>query len=394
MSSLLLILSCILFQISLGQVSFTEVASTDIYYPRYKINLGSNPCGLSVCLSCIEIRCNNGVIHASNQIHGDEYAWDYHRETFQPPLTFVMTKSNNDIITFTNLISDYNTSRTFQTGQQFCPTPSPISNPTNNPSITPTKYPTKSLTKTPTKNPSITPNISQTYYPSYLPTNNPTINSANTTAQFTTTNTTAQFTTANTTAQSTTANTTAQSTTANTTAQSTTANNTILSENTTIQSTPTTEPIVNTIIFMEKKESEDEGISASIIIIGVIIFFGVCCIAYYCRVYHQKKIKKEQPMETHIGMNGTKSNSTNGNRSSDTCTPEPVSLEIKQNIQNGNNVVGVINTINMGMTPATYATNNPMGSTFVSTYPTIPGMSKMSTINTIYTDRNALIMNG
>eukprot|EP01083_Nonionella_stella_P018822 52335_1 len=358
MSSLLLILSCILFQISLGQVSFTEVASTDIYYPRYKINLGSNPCGLSVCLSCIEIRCNNGVIHASNQIHGDEYAWDYHRETFQPPLTFVMTKSNNDIITFTNLISDYNTSRTFQTGQQFCPTPSPISNPTNNPSITPTKYPTKSLTKTPTKNPSITPNISQTYYPSYLPTNNPTINSANTTAQFTT------------------------------------ANNTITSENTTIQSTPTTEPIVNTIIFMEKKESEDEGISASIIIIGVIIFFGVCCIAYYCRVYHQKKIKKEQPMETHIGMNGTKSNSTNGNRSSDTCTPEPVSLEIKQNIQNGNNVVGVINTINMGMTPATYATNNPMGSTFVSTYPTIPGMSKMSTINTIYTDRNALIMNG
>eukprot|EP01083_Nonionella_stella_P276645 940060_1 len=191
MSSLLLILSCILFQISLGQVSFTEVASTEIYYPRYKINLGSNPCGLSVCRSCIEIRCNNGVIRNSNQKHVDEYAWDYD-QIFQPPLTFVMTKSNNDIITFTNLISDYNTSRTFQTGQQFCPTPSPISNPTNNPSITPTKYPTKSvtktptttkyptksLTKTPTKNPSITPNVSQTYYPSYLPTNNPTINSA------------------------------------------------------------------------------------------------------------------------------------------------------------------------------------------------------------------------
>eukprot|EP01084_Bolivina_argentea_P277993 474780_1 len=121
MSSFLYILSCILFQISLVKVSFTEVASTDIYYPRYKINLGSNPCGLSVCRSCIEIRCNNGVTRHSNQIHGgDEYAWDYD-QTFQPPLTFVMTKSNNDIITFTNLISDYNTSRTFQTGQQFCP---------------------------------------------------------------------------------------------------------------------------------------------------------------------------------------------------------------------------------------------------------------------------------
>eukprot|EP01084_Bolivina_argentea_P272504 463991_1 len=191
MSPFLYILSCILFQISLAQVSFTEVDSTQQYYPRYKINLGSNPCGLSVCQSCIQIQCNNGITRDSNQMYGDEYAWNY-ADTFQPPLTFVITKSNNDKLTFTNLISDYNTYRTFPTGRQFCPTPSPtqspVSNPTNNPSITPTKYPTKTPTKTPTNTPTKTPietptqspitsqpTKTPTYNPSKSPTNIPTI---------------------------------------------------------------------------------------------------------------------------------------------------------------------------------------------------------------------------
>eukprot|EP01084_Bolivina_argentea_P215570 365996_1 len=76
-----------------------------------------------------------------------------------------------------------------------------------------------------------------------------------------------------------------------------------------ITTKPTMNPIINTVIFMKQsdqsieKQSDNESISINTIIIGAIILFGFCCIICCCRVYHQKKIKKEQPLETHIGMN-------------------------------------------------------------------------------------------
>ena len=163
MAALLVVIISLFIKALLGEIIFKEYTSNQVYYPTFIIEGLTGSCGLFVCETCIKLLTYTANEYESNQFYvepnisiGHRYAWDYPNTAFVAPLSFEITLSNNEQITFSNIIPNWGTTRTFSTGKELCPTPSPTQ-PTNDPTPSPTNIPTIS----PSDNPSTPPTTSQ-----------------------------------------------------------------------------------------------------------------------------------------------------------------------------------------------------------------------------------------